>query len=141
MKKKNFKLLSIVIILMTMIFVLSACNGPYLSDNFDENQVEAKAEKVIALLIIKGTEKIRDMSTEELKHALTDGVFVQIYEDVQKVGNFKQVKDISVSGSVDKKTKEEFAVVTAKAGYKKGDLIYTISFNKDLELVGLYYRK
>ena len=140
MKNKKFKLFSIIFVLATIMVFLSGCKGTYLSSEFDEDKVEEKTNVVVTLLNNKDTEKIRDMSTIELRDALTDSVIGQVYEEIDKAGEFKQIKDIAISGSEDPKTDEEFAVVTAKAGYKKGDLIYTISFNKELKLAGLFYR-
>jgi len=55
-------------------------------------------------------------------------------------GTFEEVSNISVAGSTDKTSGEEFAVAVVKAKYEIRSFTYTISFTKEMKLAGLYYK-
>lgn len=139
MKKLRFKL-PVVIFLLICIVSLSACSGKTISSDYDKEEVKSKAEDVIHLVNDKNSSELKAMGTQELRDALTEDVLNQVYSAIESAGTFKDIEDISVAGQVDKDTNEEFAIVAAKANYENRTFIYTITFNKQLELVGLFYR-
>jgi len=72
--------------------------------------------------------------------AITDDVFVQIYAAIEGGGKFETIDNITVVGSSDKSTGEEFATAVVTAKYDNKSFTYTITFNKQMQLAGLYYR-
>jgi len=72
--------------------------------------------------------------------ALTDDVLEQIYEAMSEGGQFENVEDMSVAGTTDTSSGEEFAVVVARAQYEIKTFTFTISFTRQMKLAGLYYR-
>ena len=64
----------------------------------------------------------------------------QIFADIQSAGKFEKIEDMSVAGVKSQDSTEDFAVVIAKAKYESKSFIFTISFNKTMELIGLYYK-
>jgi len=75
-----------------------------------------------------------------MREALTDDVLTLIYEAISEGGQFEKVEDMSVAGTTDSSSGEEFAVVVAKAKYEIKTFTFTISFTKQMKLAGLYYR-
>ena len=75
-----------------------------------------------------------------MRDALTDDVMKQIYEAIGGGGTFEEVSNISVAGSTDRTSGEEFAVAVVKAKYEIRSFTYTISFTKEMKLAGLYYK-
>lgn len=75
-----------------------------------------------------------------MRDVLTDDVMKQIYEAIGEGGAFEQVSDMSVAGSTNQSSGEEYAVVIVKAKYKIRTFTYTISFTKQMKLAGLYYK-
>lgn len=122
------------------ILFFTACGMQKLSGDFDEAAVKSGAEEVIQLIGDKDSDKLREMSNVRLKTALTDDVLDQVYEAIGEGGAFKEIADMSVAGSKDRETEEEFAVVIAKAKYENRNFTYTISFTKQMKLAGLYYK-
>jgi len=57
-----------------------------------------------------------------------------------KGASLKTIEDMSVAGTTDKTSGEEFAVVVARAHYEIKTFTFTISFTKQMKLAGLYYR-
>ncbi|MBW6473127.1 MAG: DUF3887 domain-containing protein [Anaerolineaceae bacterium] len=141
MKKSNLK--TIIIILMATILsmlLLTACSTPALSADFNEEEVKLLSRDIVSLLNTQDSEGLRAIFTEQMKAAITDDVFVQIYAAIEGGGTFEVIENITVVGSSDKSTGEEFATAVVTAKYEKQTFTYTITFNKQMQLAGLYYR-
>lgn len=141
MEKLNLKI--IIIILMTTILtmlLLTACSAPALSADFNEEEVKLLAQDVVSLLNAQDSEGLRSVFTEQMNTAITDDVFVQIYAAIEGGGKFEAIDNITVVGSSDKSTGEEFATTVVTAKYENQTFTYTITFNKQMQLAGLYYR-
>lgn len=141
MEKLNLKI--IIIILMTTILsmlLLTACSAPALSADFNEEEVKLLAQDVVSLLNAQDSEGLRSVFTEQMNTAITDDVFVQIYAAIEGGGKFETIDNITVVGSSDKSTGEEFATAVVTAKYENQTFTYTITFNKQMQLAGLYYR-
>lgn len=121
-----------------MIAFATGCGAPKLSAKFDEEAVKQKAQNVIALLNAQDSEGIRELSAQALKGALTDDTFAQIYASLGEGGAFVEVTGITAYGSTN--TGEEYAVTAAQAKYEKKSFTYTISFDTDMNLAGIYYK-
>ena len=141
MKKSRFKVLSLFISVLVICFVLlSGCSSPKLSSDFDEDTVKKAAEDVISMINNKDSEGLREISTVQVKNAFTDELLGDVYEAIDEGGNFEQVQDMSIAGTKDKSSGEEFAVAVVKAKYEIKTFTYTISFTKQMKLAGLYYK-
>jgi hypothetical protein len=86
------------------------------------------------------TEGLRAIFTEQMNTAITDEVFTQIYAAIGEGGAFEEIESMTVIGSTDQSTGEEFATVITRAKYAAKTFTYTISFNKDMQVAGLYYK-
>lgn len=133
---KGAKVLASVICLA----LLAGCISTKLSEDFDEDKVKIAAENVIGLVNSQDSKGLKEICTVQMRDALTDDVMLEIYEAIGKGGTFEQVSDMSVKGSTDQSSGEEFAVVTVKAKYEVRTFTYTISFTKQMKLAGLYYK-
>ena len=141
MKKSGCKIVGISACAAVLCFaVLAGCVGQELSGDFNEEEVRKAAEQVIMLINDQDSEGIRELSTVQMRAALTDDVLDQIYEAIGEGGQFETIEDMSVAGTTDKTSGEEFAVVVARAQYEIKTFTFTISFTKQMKLAGLYYR-
>ena len=120
--------------------LLTACSAPALSADFNEEEVKLLAQDVVSLLNAQDSEGLRSVFTEQMNTAITDDVFVQIYAAIEGGGKFEAIDNITVVGSSDKSTGEEFATAVVTAKYENQTFTYTITFNKQMQLAGLYYR-
>jgi len=141
MKKSGCKIVGISALAAVLCFaVLAGCVGQELSGDFNEEEVKKAAENVIMLINNQDSEGIRELSTVQMRAALTDDVLEQIYEAMSEGGQFENVEDMSVAGTTDTSSGEEFAVVVARAQYEIKTFTFTISFTRQMKLAGLYYR-
>jgi len=141
MKKSGCKIVGISALAVVMCFtLLTGCIGQELSGDFNEEEVRKAAENVITLINDQDSEGIRELCTVRMREALTDDVLTLIYEAISEGGQFEKVEDMSVAGTTDSSSGEEFAVVVAKAKYEIKTFTFTISFTKQMKLAGLYYR-
>jgi len=136
----NVSKITIILTAAICLSLLAGCISTKLSEDFDEDKVKTAAENVIGLVNSQNSEGLKEICTVQMRDALTDDVMVEIYEAIGEGGAFDQVSDISVKGSTDQSSGEEFAVVTVKAKYEVRTFIYTISFTKQMKLAGLYYK-
>jgi predicted methyltransferase len=120
--------------------LLTGCAGQKLSPDFDEAAVRAAAENVITVINDQQTDGLHALCTVQMRTALTDDVMKQIYEAIGEGGTFTEIEDMRVTGSTDKASGEEYAVVIAIARYELKKITFTISFTKQMKLAGLYYR-
>lgn len=141
MNKSRLKIFSFfTMVAILSMLILTACSTPPLSPDFDEEQVKLVTEDVISLLNAQDTEGLRAVFTEQMKAAITDEVFTQIYAAIGEGGAFEEIESMTVIGSTDQSTGEEFATVITRAKYATKTFTYTISFNKDMQVAGLYYK-
>lgn len=141
MKKANAKTLTIILLsIILSMLLLTACSAPALSVDFIEEDVKLLAQDVVSLLNAQDSEGLRSLFTEQMNTAINDDVFIQIYADIEGGGKFESIENISVVGFTDKSTGEEFATAVVNAKYENQTFTYTITFNKQMQLAGLYYR-
>lgn len=138
---KNLKFKSIMLLCFAMFFsLLTGCAGTGLSEDFDEDQVKKATEDVIGMINSNDSEAILEISTVQMKQALTEEVLSEVYEGIGEGGEFREIEEISIGGNKDKTSEEEFAVAVAKAKYENKKFTYTITFTKQMRLAGLFYK-
>lgn len=130
------------VVFITFLTVLwIACGSNKNASTLSEIQKEHYREMTqhtINLFHEKKSAEIRQNSTEELKKALTDEKCQEIYTQLEINGNFETFLDYEVSKI--QENKQDFIVVAQRVKYSKNTLIYTISFDKDERLAGIFYR-
>lgn len=139
MKKMNLRWISAICIIMAFT-LLTGCASGGLSEKFNEAEVKLAAENVVNLVNSKDTETLRSISMPEMKEALTDDTLAKIHEELDKSGEFEAIEKIRVTGQKDKDTEDEYAVSVVRTRYEEKNFIYTITFNKEMELAGLYVK-
>lgn len=141
MKKSIFKSFSVLALATLLCFAfLTGCQSQKLSSDFNEEEVKKTVENVITLINAQDSEGIKQLCNVQMKEALTDDVMKKIYESIGEGGKFEKMGDMSVGGSTNKSTEEEFAVVVAKAKYEIKTFTFTITFTKQMKLAGLYFK-
>lgn len=137
------KLRSVKWLLLLLFFTVLwiACGSNKNASNLSESQKEHYREMTqhtINLFHEKKSAEIRQSSTEELKKALTKEKYQEIYSQLETNGSFETFLDYEVSKV--QENKQDFIVVAQRVKYSKNTLIYTISFDKDERLAGIFYR-
>lgn len=135
MKKKISRFLSLVLLVVFSTALLAGCASK-LPEGYDEDELKASAEVVINLLNQRDSVGLNEMMTEDMKAGLTEEVQAQIFAFLDESGTMKEISSLGVSGSEENGI--TFAVVIAKVAYENRDITYTIGFDPDMKLAGLY---
>ena len=138
MNKTNLhRVLTIVLLAVLSLAVLGGCAAK-LPEGFDEAEVQAAAENVIDLLNQRNAEGLTGLMTEEMKAVLTEDIQAQIFALLDDSGTFQEIVDLKMGGSTQNGI--TYVAVAAKAKYEEGEITYTISFDEDMKLAGLYLK-
>ena len=135
MKKKISRFLSLVLLVVISTALLAGCASK-LPEGYDEDELKASAEVVINLLNQRDSVGLNEMMTEDMKAGLTEEVQAQIFAFLDESGTMTEISSMGVSGSEENGI--TFAVVIAKVAYENRDITYTIGFDPDMKLAGLY---
>lgn len=138
MKKSDFyRKLAVVMLVVFSLGVLSGCAAK-LPEGFTEAEVRAAAENVIDLLNQRDANGLTALMTEEMKVVLTEDVQAQIFALLDGVGAFQEVSTLKMAGTT--QSGVTYVAVAAKVKYENSDVTYTISFDQDMKLAGLYLK-
>lgn len=102
---------------------------------------EAKAQEVVTCISQGDYQSVTDMAREDLREALSPEALAQALDPIlAEAGDFVELGKYASTGSTDKNSGEVYAVVAAVGVYANDKLTYTISFDLDLALTGLYVK-
>lgn len=103
-------------------------------DDYDEATLKSSAQKVLEQLNAGEYQAITDSVSLDLQNDLSADVIKQAWIPLyEKLGTFDAISNYIISG-------KEYAVVVVLAKYEKGTLQLTLSYNPQMELVGLYMK-
>ncbi len=135
-KKGWIRLVSVWLI----VFAIAGCSSTKLSDAFDEETVKATAQTAVDYLIAGEYGENVAMMSETVKEGLTEEILATNMEAMNELtGAFKEYKSIAVIGQKDSEG-TEMAVAVIVAVFENRNVTYTISFNTDMEVVGLWMK-
>ena len=123
-------ILGIVLVFVLTAFLAVGCTSR-LSDKFDENQVEKKAEISEAYGLL--SDLLKAQVTEEQITAGIEGT-------IEPLGEFEKINGTNVSSQKDKDTGTEYALAIVIAKFEEGKAQFTISFDTDMNCVGFYIK-
>jgi len=138
MKKRKI-VISAMLLLMS--FALIGCAGKPLPEGYDADEVTARAEEIVSL----ANNGEYDEIIAALRSDLQDAVTAEQLETgwgptYEKVGAFSEIKQVTLTATEDSSTGEEYAVALVTCAHADGNVLYTLSFDTDLTLVGLYLK-
>lgn len=138
--KKIKSRVSFVLLIILSLVLLTGCTTLELSEDFNESEVEAVAKKVFNIINDRDTEALKEIANPDMKKALTDEVMEEIYEILDEAGEFEEITEIKINGQDDDETGEQYAEAVMKTKYELGKPFYNFTFNKDMELSGLFFK-
>lgn len=136
---KQFKLLGILCLLLFLV----GCGSSKLAENYDKDTIYEKAQEVIMLANEGKYDEITALA--ELPKDTTAEDFAKLVEEgwnpiLKDKGNFVEITQHEIAGQHDKKTNQDYAVIAVAVKYEEGICVYTLYYNEDYELVGLYLK-
>jgi len=128
------KLIAVCLSALLCAALLTGCGGG-LSDAYDEDKVISLAHEVVTDLNSNDYDAVVAMMNDTMKAALPADKLSEAWAPVsEQLGAFDSfVKDATSE-------KDSIATIVVLAKYANANLTFTISFNTDLQLVGLYMK-
>lgn len=120
---------------------LIGCTANKLPEGYDADKVTARAEEIVGYANTGDYDTIISCLREDLQSSITADLFEEGWAPTyEAVGAFDSIKSVQLLGTPDPTTKEEYAVALVTCTHEKGSVLYTLSFDADLNLVGLYLK-
>ena len=122
--------------------LLCGCSGMSAMDaSYSEDDVAAAAQEVVALANAAAYGEICGLIREDLRASITEDALQDAWgATLTNAGAFVETDQLRFYGTTDESTGEAYATVILTAKYARGQLTYTLSFDHDLALVGLYLK-
>ena len=110
-----------------------------LGDNLSQEAVTASVENVVVMLNQNDFDGLQELAVDELKSKLTQETLDEVRKGISEDwGEMQSIGKVYMQGL---KQKGKVMVVTqVDAVYENVSVVYTISFDEDLRLGGLYMR-
>lgn len=135
------KLISVLLMSFFATVLLGGCSSNKLSDAFDKETVEKSAKQVIEYMNNAEYDKASQMFQEDLQEQLSaDALKDAVDKTYGNAGAFQEYKNIAILGQKLKDTKEDCAVAVVVVKYENQNVTFTLSFNTDMELIGLFMK-
>ncbi|MEG1310334.1 MAG: DUF3887 domain-containing protein [Bacilli bacterium] len=122
-------------LLILSLFILVGCGAPKLSEDFKEEELKSSVEEIIDDFNNEKYEDIVLRGSEEIQAQLTADQLEQAWNTVRKdLGAYKELSKVAYT------EKDDIATVIAIAKYENKKIQFTISYDKDMNLCGIYMK-
>lgn len=115
-------------------YMLGGCGASKLSDNYNENKLKESSEKLIDCFNNEKYDNIVDGMDDSLKKQVSSDQLKEAWSNFKKVGKYKSISKIIFQ------EKNSIAIVVVIAQYENSNVQFTLSYNKDMKLVGVYFK-
>jgi len=138
---KLIKTVLSVVMVLALSMGMVACAGGKLPEGFDKDELGSSAEEIVGLATTGDYDSIVSALRDDLKSSITADQLKEGWAPIfEKAGAFDSITKTVFSSTKDKTSGEDYAVVQVMAKHENANLVYTLSFDKDLALVGLYLK-
>lgn len=125
--------------MLVILLVATGCSAGKLADSFDGAAVEAKAKNVVETLNLGDYAAVVGMLRQDLQDDLPEDKIKAAVEQVYgKAGAFESFDKVILAGQ--KAEGKEIAVAVVQAKYQDKKVTFTLSFDQDLNLIGLFMK-
>lgn len=131
----------IVPLLALTLALLCGCTRGKLADSFDENKVKDAAKAAVTIINTQDYDAVITLLREDLQDQVTAEQLHDAWDDsLVSNGAFVKYKSVTVVGTKDETTKEDYALAVLVCKYENGSQTFTLTFDSDYLLVGLHMR-
>ena len=135
------KHIRILLTLLVFSIIISACTTTKLSDIYDENVVTERGKEVVEMINSQDYDKVNAEIRVDLQDQLTaDKLRDALGSKLADAGAFIDYQAETTLGQKSKTSDEEYATVVLVGNYENSTLVFTISMDSNLDIVGLYVK-
>lgn len=133
------KLHRIIIVILIFSTMLSACTSAKLADIYDEESVIDRAKGIVELINAYDFEAVNAQVRDDLQDQLTSTQLKDALEGkLVDAGAFVEYQSSGAVGQKSKSTGEDYATVVLVGKYENSTIVFTITMDSNLDIVGLY---
>lgn len=141
MKKTIIIVLLLALAVAAFVFIRSALNSSKLADIYNEDAVISRAKEVIDVINTHDYEAINAELRADLQEKLpADSLMTSLDSILTNAGAFEKYTTVVTAGQKSKSTGEDYAVVILVCAYENSNLTFTISMDKDLQIVSMFLK-
>ena len=136
--KKKFSILLAATLTLSML--LTGCkNAKPLPEGMDQDEVADAAQAIVELLLDEEYQAVADIFRPELKaqYNITADSIEALMDTVEDAGAFVKMEETLVLGGKSKDFSEPYAAVAVYCEHENEDIVYEMSLDMDLALLGL----
>lgn len=131
--------IALVLILLAILVWWMLPKPADLGEDFSEEEITANVERVVDLLNRNDFEALKDISIPKMSGVLTQETIDKVRDSISdNWGSMQSLGKVYMQGI--KQRGKYFIVTQVDAIYENVSVVYTISFDKDMRLGGLYIR-
>lgn len=129
------------LIAFALLLSFAACSSSKLADIYSEDEIVARAKSVVEVINTLDYDSVVGVLREDLQSQVTSESLKSAWGSLlDEAGAFEEYKTVVAYGQKDKTTDEDYAVCVLVCKYENASRTFTISMDKDLEIVGLYMK-
>ena len=129
---------------LAAVLLLSGCSGARrLPEGMDEETVGEAAREIVALLLAGDYQAVADAFRPDLReeYSVTADSIREMMDTVSEAGGYVKTNETLVVGGKSKNFDEPYAATAVYCEHESKDVIYEISFDTDLNVIGLRAKK
>lgn len=131
---KKFKIL--LLILISMLLISCGGNNNKMSEK-DFKKYDELAKTAITYMNEKKTDEFIELTD---KSGLTEKEMEEVYKLLSEYGEFKEFGNSEGIYLEDPNTKETYNTILQKVKYDNKELLFTVNFNQEDELAGIFFK-
>ena len=132
---------AVLLLALAMLVSLAACGASKLSDEYVEADVIARAEALVGVINTKDYPAVVAELRDDLEASITAEQLESAWgAALDKAGAFVSFSKEAAAGQKSESSGENYAVVVLVCKYENSTLTYTVSMDRDLEIVGMYMK-
>lgn len=124
-------------VLFLFALLLTSCSSK-LPQWADKAKIEQESKNIIDILGKKDKQALQEKLSPEMKASLSDEQIDAIFQMVAELGSFKEVKAFDAKEA--KQNQKSYVTAAVSAAYEKRDVMYTLSFDDQMRLAGLFIK-
>lgn len=128
------KRLAKVLLVVLCIMMLGGCGANKLSSTYSEDKLKAASEEIIKNIADNKFDDVTAKFNADFKKDLPASKLKEGWDSYKKLGKYDSFSKITFQ------EQKGIAIVIADAKFEKGKAHFTISYNKDMEIVGIYVK-